>query len=144
MLTVLCCLFVLLCVCAVGENSDVGTTSAAVTVGTIVTTRGLDAEQFSSYNLTLQATDGSNTAYTQVRRLLFRLSVSWEADKRVQAFVSSRLDYCHGFFIETHGKYIQKLHNIDNIAARVRMRSHNPNHITASFTQIIYKIELFT
>lgn len=84
MLTVFCCLFVLLCLCVVGENSvgtTVGTTqttaaaAAAATVGTIVTTRGLDAEQFSSYNLTLQATDGSNTAYTQVQHLLVFLCV---------------------------------------------------------------------
>ncbi|XP_032363306.1 protocadherin Fat 3 isoform X3 [Etheostoma spectabile] len=36
------------------------------TVGTIIIARPLDAEQRSFYNLTVQATDGTNTAYTQV------------------------------------------------------------------------------
>ncbi|KAM8768033.1 protocadherin Fat 3a isoform 4-T4 [Acanthopagrus schlegelii] len=35
-------------------------------VGTIIIAKPLDAEQHSFYNLTVQATDGSNTAYTQV------------------------------------------------------------------------------
>lgn len=36
-------------------------------VGTIIIAKPLDAEQHSFYNLTVQATDGSNTAYTQVQ-----------------------------------------------------------------------------
>lgn len=77
-MTKCCFLFASLCLCAVGGNSDDGSAAAAAaaTVGTIVTARGLDAEQCSSYNLTLQATDGSNTAYTQVRCLSVCLSES--------------------------------------------------------------------
>lgn len=71
------CVVLFACLCAVGGNSDDGTTAAAAaaTVGTIVTARSLDAEQCSSYNLTLQATDGSNTAYTQVQCLSVCLRV---------------------------------------------------------------------
>lgn len=35
--------------------------------GTIIVAKPLDAEQKSSYNLTVEATDGTNTILTQVR-----------------------------------------------------------------------------
>lgn len=37
--------------------------------GTIIIAKPLDAEQRSFYNLSVQATDGTNTAYTQVWNL---------------------------------------------------------------------------
>uniref|UniRef100_A0A8C4NQR0 FAT atypical cadherin 3a n=1 Tax=Dicentrarchus labrax TaxID=13489 RepID=A0A8C4NQR0_DICLA len=48
-----------------GGNSD-SVFDIEKAVGTIIIARPLDAEQRSFYNLTVQATDGTNTAYTQV------------------------------------------------------------------------------
>uniref|UniRef100_A0A8C3G6N7 FAT atypical cadherin 3a n=1 Tax=Cyclopterus lumpus TaxID=8103 RepID=A0A8C3G6N7_CYCLU len=48
-----------------GGNSD-SVFDVEKAVGTIVIAKPLDAEQRSFYNLTVQATDGTNTAYTQV------------------------------------------------------------------------------
>ncbi|XP_062417297.1 protocadherin Fat 3a [Pungitius pungitius] len=48
-----------------GGNSD-STFDVEKAVGTIVIAKLLDAEQRCFYNLTVQATDGTNTAYTQV------------------------------------------------------------------------------
>ncbi|KAM9801014.1 protocadherin Fat 3a [Neosynchiropus ocellatus] len=48
-----------------GGNSD-SVFDAEKALGTIIIARPLDAEQCSSYNLTVQATDGTNTAVTQV------------------------------------------------------------------------------
>ncbi|KAM8902412.1 protocadherin Fat 3-like isoform 8-T10 [Spinachia spinachia] len=48
-----------------GGNSD-SMFDVEKAVGTIVIAKLLDAEQLSFYNLTVQATDGTNTAYTQV------------------------------------------------------------------------------
>ncbi|XP_028275191.1 protocadherin Fat 3 [Parambassis ranga] len=48
-----------------GGNSD-SVFDVEKAVGTIIIAKPLDAEQCSFYNLTVQVTDGSNTAYTQV------------------------------------------------------------------------------
>uniref|UniRef100_A0A4W6CNV3 FAT atypical cadherin 3a n=1 Tax=Lates calcarifer TaxID=8187 RepID=A0A4W6CNV3_LATCA len=48
-----------------GGNSD-SVFDVEKAVGTIIIAKPLDAEQRSFYNLTVQATDGTNTAYTQV------------------------------------------------------------------------------
>ncbi|XP_076590811.1 protocadherin Fat 3-like isoform X9 [Chaetodon auriga] len=48
-----------------GGNSD-SVFDIEKAVGTIIIAKPLDAEQRSLYNLTVQATDGTNTAYTQV------------------------------------------------------------------------------
>ncbi|XP_045930210.1 protocadherin Fat 3a [Micropterus dolomieu] len=48
-----------------GGNSD-GVFDVEKAVGTIIIAKPLDAEQRSFYNLTVQATDGTNTAYSQV------------------------------------------------------------------------------
>nr|XP_046244015.1 protocadherin Fat 3a isoform X3 [Scatophagus argus] len=48
-----------------GGNND-GVFDVEKAVGTIIIAKPLDAEQHSFYNLTVQATDGTNTAYTQV------------------------------------------------------------------------------
>ncbi|XP_026048442.1 protocadherin Fat 3a isoform X5 [Astatotilapia calliptera] len=48
-----------------GGNSD-SVFDVAKTVGTIIIAKPLDAEQCSFYNMTVQATDGTNTAYTQI------------------------------------------------------------------------------
>lgn len=48
----------------VGNNDSAF--DAERTVGTIIIAKSLDAEQLSFYNLTVQATDGTRTACTQV------------------------------------------------------------------------------
>ncbi|XP_040049953.2 protocadherin Fat 3 isoform X3 [Gasterosteus aculeatus] len=53
------------CSSEAGGNSD-SIFAIEKAVGTIVIAKLLDAEQRSFYNLTVQATDGTNTAYTQV------------------------------------------------------------------------------
>lgn len=47
-----------------GSNDSVFDVEKAV--GTIIIAKPLDAEQRSFYNLTVQVTDGTNIAYTQV------------------------------------------------------------------------------
>lgn len=56
--------------CGAGGNSD-SVFDVAKTVGTIIIAKPLDAEQCSFYNMTVQATDGTNTAYTQVPLFLY-------------------------------------------------------------------------
>ncbi|XP_063060813.1 protocadherin Fat 3-like [Engraulis encrasicolus] len=48
------------------EGDEEGVFAVDRAVGTIVTTRGLDAETHTHYNLTLQASDGTHTTHTQV------------------------------------------------------------------------------
>lgn len=65
--------------CGAGGNSD-SLFDIEKAVGTIVIAKPLDAEQRSFYNLTVQATDGTTTAYTQVPQELYlqRCKVSSE------------------------------------------------------------------
>nr|XP_020474749.1 protocadherin Fat 3 isoform X4 [Monopterus albus] len=63
--------YILQSACGKNCSSEAGGNSDSVfdvekAVGTIIIARPLDAEQHSFYNLTVQATDGTNTAYTQV------------------------------------------------------------------------------
>lgn len=58
-------LFAWFYLCAEGGNTD-SMFDVEKAVGTIIIAKPLDAEQYSFYNLTLHATDGTNTAYTQV------------------------------------------------------------------------------
>lgn len=51
--------------CVKGGNSE-SMFDVQKAAGTIIIAKPLDAEQCSFYNLTVQATDGTNTAYTQV------------------------------------------------------------------------------
>lgn len=57
-----------------GGNSD-SVFDVEKTMGTIIIAKPLDAERHSFYNLTVQSTDGTNTAYTQVRRAEVSISV---------------------------------------------------------------------
>ncbi|XP_076590813.1 protocadherin Fat 3-like isoform X11 [Chaetodon auriga] len=63
--------YILQSACGRNCSSEAGGNSDSVfdiekAVGTIIIAKPLDAEQRSLYNLTVQATDGTNTAYTQV------------------------------------------------------------------------------
>ncbi|XP_068174232.1 protocadherin Fat 3-like [Antennarius striatus] len=63
--------YILQSACGRNCSSEVGGDSSSVfdvekSVGTIIIAKPLDAEQCSFYNLTVQVTDGTNTAYTQV------------------------------------------------------------------------------
>lgn len=70
----LCFLFAWFYLCAEGGNTD-SVLDVEKAVGTIIIAKPLDAEQYSFYNLTLQATDGINTAYTQVFNQVYTNSV---------------------------------------------------------------------
>ena len=61
--------------CGAGGNSD-SVFDVEKSVGTIIIAKPLDAEQRSFFNLTVQATDGTNIAYTQVPQLPLLTSLS--------------------------------------------------------------------
>jgi len=48
----------------------------------------------------------------------------------VQAFISSRLDYCNSLLCGIAGNLLQKLQSVQNAAARLIMRTGKRQHIT--------------
>ncbi|KAI5614035.1 hypothetical protein C0J50_3756, partial [Silurus asotus] len=76
-----------------------------------------------------------------------------DAEKLVHAFVTSRLDYCNALLSGCASKCINKLHLVQNAAARVLTRSRKYYHITPVLislhwlpikSRIDYKILLLT
>lgn len=83
LLNLFCFLFAWFYLCAEGGNSD-SVFDVEKAVGTIIIAKPLDAEQYSFYNLTLHATDGTNTAYTQVLNQTYFNVTSWTQFTRVK------------------------------------------------------------
>ena len=76
-----------------------------------------------------------------------------DAKKLVDAFVSTRLDYCNALLIGTPNKNIQRLQHIQNSAARILLRVCKYAHITPVLKslhwlpiplRIEYKLSLLT
>ncbi|KAI5097846.1 hypothetical protein C0J45_11573, partial [Silurus meridionalis] len=67
-----------------------------------------------------------------------------DAVKLVDAFVTSRLDYCNALLSGCVSKCINKLQLVQNAAARVLTRSRKYDHITPVLISIDYKILLLT
>jgi len=72
------------------------------------------------------------SVYYQLRQLrpVVRSITEDAAKMVVQAFVSSRLDYCNSLLCGIAGNLLQKLQSVQNAAARLITRTERREHIT--------------
>ncbi|KAI5615828.1 hypothetical protein C0J50_8760, partial [Silurus asotus] len=64
-----------------------------------------------------------------------------DAEKLVDAFVTSRLDYCNALLSGCASKCINKLQLVQNAAARVLTRSRKYDHITPYLSELLYQYD---
>ena len=103
-----------------------------ITLASSTTVRNLGVifDQDLSFNSHIKQT--SRTAFFHLRNItkIRRILSKTDAEKRIHAFVTSRLDYCNSLLSGCPNKSIKTLQLIQNAAARVLTGTRNRDHIS--------------